>query len=130
MVTSRNRHTTSLRDSDSRLGESDRIEGTGSWDAIEWTTTDQPVSRPVPMDYLIFCLKLRRLSFRSFYSITKDNSKKTFNIRCADSKVYTKDDLKSSPILRMDLHMGKIWLSVMSAIGEEQICALKDIGPK
>ncbi|KAI3816185.1 hypothetical protein L1987_15876 [Smallanthus sonchifolius] len=48
MAMSRNRRTTSLRDSDSRLGESDRIEGAGSWDAIEWTTIDQPVSRPVP----------------------------------------------------------------------------------
>ncbi|KAI3730215.1 hypothetical protein L1987_61384 [Smallanthus sonchifolius] len=48
MAMPRNRRTTSLRDSDSRLGESDKIEGTGSWDAIEWTKIDQPVSRSVP----------------------------------------------------------------------------------
>ncbi|KAJ0678232.1 putative phosphoric monoester hydrolase [Helianthus annuus] len=46
---SRNRRTTSLRDSETRLTESDKIECTGSWDAIEWTQIDQPVvSRPVP----------------------------------------------------------------------------------
>lgn len=48
MAMPRNRRTTSLRDSDSRLGDSDKIEGAGSWDAIEWTKIDQPVSRPVP----------------------------------------------------------------------------------
>ncbi|KAK1419665.1 hypothetical protein QVD17_28909 [Tagetes erecta] len=48
MAMNRNRRTTSLRDTDTRLNESDKIEGTGSWDAIEWTTIDQPVSRPVP----------------------------------------------------------------------------------
>ncbi|CAI9296194.1 unnamed protein product [Lactuca saligna] len=48
MAMPRNRRTTSLRDSDSRLGESDKIDGAGSWDAIEWTKIDQPVSRPVP----------------------------------------------------------------------------------
>ncbi|TYH70965.1 hypothetical protein ES332_D05G152500v1 [Gossypium tomentosum] len=31
---------------------------------------------------------------------------------------------------RMVLLRGKTWLSIMSAMGEEQICALKDIGPK
>lgn len=41
MAMPRNRRTTSLRDSDSRLGgDSDKIEGTGSWDAIEWTKID------------------------------------------------------------------------------------------
>nr|XP_043612710.1 phosphatidylinositol-3-phosphatase myotubularin-1-like isoform X3 [Erigeron canadensis] len=48
MAMPRNRRTTSLRDSDNRLTDSDKIEGTGSWDAIEWTKIDQPVSRPVP----------------------------------------------------------------------------------
>ncbi|KAI3829769.1 hypothetical protein L1987_03897 [Smallanthus sonchifolius] len=55
-----------------------------------------------------------------------------FCYRCADSKVYTKDDLKSSPMYIKDgFAEGKdLVVSVMSAIGEEQICALKDIGPK
>ncbi|XP_076918705.1 phosphatidylinositol-3-phosphatase myotubularin-1-like isoform X2 [Bidens hawaiensis] len=47
MATSRYRRTTSVRDSDNQLTDSYRIEGTGSWDAIEWTKID-PVSRPVP----------------------------------------------------------------------------------
>ncbi|XP_071732987.1 phosphatidylinositol-3-phosphatase myotubularin-1-like isoform X2 [Rutidosis leptorrhynchoides] len=47
MAMPRNRRTTSLRDTDSRLGYSDKIEGTGSWDALEWTKIE-PVSRPVP----------------------------------------------------------------------------------
>ncbi|XP_035832415.1 phosphatidylinositol-3-phosphatase myotubularin-1 isoform X3 [Helianthus annuus] len=51
MAMPRNRRTTtSLRDSDTtRLPDSDKIEGAGSWDALEWTKIDQPVvSRPVP----------------------------------------------------------------------------------
>ncbi|KAD2804714.1 hypothetical protein E3N88_38091 [Mikania micrantha] len=48
MAMNRNRRTTSLRDSDSRLSESDKIDGAGSWDALEWTKIDQPVSRSVP----------------------------------------------------------------------------------
>ncbi|KAG8390530.1 hypothetical protein BUALT_Bualt01G0093100 [Buddleja alternifolia] len=44
---SRSGRTTPLRESDSRLSESERIEGAGSWDAIEWTKVD-PVSRSVP----------------------------------------------------------------------------------
>ncbi|XP_076914563.1 phosphatidylinositol-3-phosphatase myotubularin-1-like isoform X2 [Bidens hawaiensis] len=44
----RNRRTSSVRESDTRLNDSDRIiEGAGSWDAIEWTKID-PISRPVP----------------------------------------------------------------------------------
>ncbi|XP_076902060.1 phosphatidylinositol-3-phosphatase myotubularin-1-like isoform X2 [Bidens hawaiensis] len=44
----RNRRTNSVRESDTRLNDSDRIiEGAGSWDAIEWTKID-PISRPVP----------------------------------------------------------------------------------
>lgn len=40
MPRSRSGRTTSLRDLDSRLSDSERIEGTGSWDAIEWTKVD------------------------------------------------------------------------------------------
>ncbi|XP_051116205.1 phosphatidylinositol-3-phosphatase myotubularin-1 isoform X5 [Andrographis paniculata] len=38
---------TTLREWDVRLSESEKIEGTGSWDAIEWTKVD-PVSRSIP----------------------------------------------------------------------------------
>ncbi|XP_042521351.1 phosphatidylinositol-3-phosphatase myotubularin-1-like [Macadamia integrifolia] len=38
---------TSLRDSDSRFSESEKMEGAGSWDAIEWTKIE-PVKRSVP----------------------------------------------------------------------------------
>ncbi|KAM0042588.1 putative phosphoric monoester hydrolase [Helianthus debilis subsp. tardiflorus] len=51
MAMPRNRRTTttSLRDSDTtRLPDSDKIEGAGSWDALEWTKIDPVVSRPVP----------------------------------------------------------------------------------
>lgn len=42
MAMPRNRRTTSLRDSDTRFAsDSDnKIEGAGSWDAIEWTKID------------------------------------------------------------------------------------------
>lgn len=40
MPRSRSGRTTSLRESESRLSESERIEGAGSWDAIEWTKVD------------------------------------------------------------------------------------------
>ncbi|KAL8533245.1 hypothetical protein ACS0TY_009576 [Phlomoides rotata] len=56
MPRSRSGRTTSLRDVDSRLSESERIEGTGSWDAIEWTKVD-PVSRPVPQVLQQFLLE-------------------------------------------------------------------------
>lgn len=38
---------TSFDDSDSRLTESEKLEGAGSWEALEWTKID-PVSKPVP----------------------------------------------------------------------------------
>lgn len=59
MATPRTRsgRSTSLRDSDSRLTESEKIEGAGSWDALEWTKIDQPVSRPVPHALLEFLLE-------------------------------------------------------------------------
>lgn len=54
MATPRTR-STSLRDSDSRLTESEKIEGAGSWDALEWTKIE-PVSRTVPVGVLEFLL--------------------------------------------------------------------------
>ncbi|KAM7532315.1 hypothetical protein LguiB_035725 [Lonicera macranthoides] len=48
---------TSLRDSDSRLTESEKIDGAASWDAIEWTKIDRPVSTSVPIGLLEFLLE-------------------------------------------------------------------------
>ncbi|KAL8145925.1 hypothetical protein AgCh_003887 [Apium graveolens] len=58
MATSRTRsgRSTSFRDSDIRLTESERIDGTGSWDALEWTKVE-PVSRSVPHAVLEFLLE-------------------------------------------------------------------------
>lgn len=36
----RSGRSTSLRDSDTRLTESEKIEGAGSWDALEWTKVE------------------------------------------------------------------------------------------
>uniref|UniRef100_A0A162A3V2 phosphatidylinositol-3,5-bisphosphate 3-phosphatase n=1 Tax=Daucus carota subsp. sativus TaxID=79200 RepID=A0A162A3V2_DAUCS len=57
MATSRTRsgRSASFRDSDTRLTESERIDGAGSWDALEWTKVE-PVSRSVPhavLEYLL-----------------------------------------------------------------------------
>ncbi|GER51204.1 myotubularin-like phosphatases II superfamily [Striga asiatica] len=60
MPRTRSGRTTSLRDSDMRLSESDRIEGAGSWDAIEWTKVD-PVSRSVPLGLQQFLLEGERV---------------------------------------------------------------------
>ncbi|GFZ11171.1 hypothetical protein Acr_22g0005690 [Actinidia rufa] len=51
----------SLRESDeSRLIESDKIEGAGSWDALEWTKIE-PVSRSVPEGVLEFLLEAEKV---------------------------------------------------------------------
>ncbi|KAL3523541.1 hypothetical protein ACH5RR_016375 [Cinchona calisaya] len=47
---------TSLRDTDNRLTEFDKIEGAGSWEALEWTKIDQ-VSRSVPQGLEGFLLE-------------------------------------------------------------------------
>ncbi|GFQ00352.1 phosphatidylinositol-3-phosphatase myotubularin-1 [Phtheirospermum japonicum] len=56
----RSGRTTSLRESDLRLSESERIEGAGSWDAIEWTKVD-PVSRSVPQGLQQFLLEAEQI---------------------------------------------------------------------
>ncbi|KAA8534498.1 hypothetical protein F0562_032015 [Nyssa sinensis] len=62
MATPRTRSgpSTSLRDSDSRLTESEKMEGAGSWDAIEWTKIE-PVSRSVPQGVLEFLLEAEQV---------------------------------------------------------------------
>ncbi|KAI3470564.1 hypothetical protein Pfo_027227 [Paulownia fortunei] len=60
MPRTRSGRTTSLRESDSRLSESERIEGAGSWDAIEWTKVD-PVSRSVPQGLQQFLLEAEQV---------------------------------------------------------------------
>ncbi|KAI5648487.1 hypothetical protein M9H77_34492 [Catharanthus roseus] len=47
MPRSRSVRTTSLRDPDTRFTDSEKIEGAGSWEALEWTKID-PVTRSVP----------------------------------------------------------------------------------
>ncbi|KAL6523798.1 hypothetical protein OROHE_016336 [Orobanche hederae] len=60
MPRTRSGRTTSLRDLDSRLSESERVEGAGSWDAIEWTKVD-PVSRSVPQGVQQFLLEAEQV---------------------------------------------------------------------
>ncbi|KAL6963489.1 Phosphoric monoester hydrolase [Sarracenia purpurea var. burkii] len=51
----------SLRGSDDhRLTESEKIEGAGSWDALEWTKIE-PVSRSVPEGLLGFLLEAEQV---------------------------------------------------------------------
>ncbi|KAK6144695.1 hypothetical protein DH2020_021515 [Rehmannia glutinosa] len=64
MPRTRSGRTTSLRESDSRLSESERIEGAGSWDAIEWTKVD-PVSRSVPQGLQQFLLEAEQVIVES-----------------------------------------------------------------
>ncbi|EYU38062.1 hypothetical protein MIMGU_mgv1a0012801mg, partial [Erythranthe guttata] len=56
----RSGRTTPLHDSDPRLSESDRIDGAGSWDAIEWTKVD-PVSRSIPQGLQQFLLEAEQV---------------------------------------------------------------------
>ncbi|XP_027111396.1 phosphatidylinositol-3-phosphatase myotubularin-1-like isoform X2 [Coffea arabica] len=52
---------TSLRDpSDTRFTDSDKIEGAGSWEALEWTKIE-PVSRSVPQGLQGFLLEAERV---------------------------------------------------------------------
>ncbi|XP_059628407.1 phosphatidylinositol-3-phosphatase myotubularin-1 [Cornus florida] len=51
---------TSLRDSESRLTELEKLEGAGSWDALEWTKIE-PVSRSVPQGVLEFLLEAEKV---------------------------------------------------------------------
>ncbi|XP_011101647.1 phosphatidylinositol-3-phosphatase myotubularin-1 isoform X1 [Sesamum indicum] len=60
MHRSRSGRTTSLRESESRLSESEKVEGAGSWDALEWTKVD-PVSRSVPQGLQQFLLEAEQL---------------------------------------------------------------------
>ncbi|KAL0382755.1 UNVERIFIED_CONTAM: Phosphatidylinositol-3-phosphatase myotubularin-1 [Sesamum calycinum] len=60
MHRSRSGRTTSLRESESRLSESEKVEGAGSWDALEWTKVD-PVSRSVPQGLQQFLLESEQL---------------------------------------------------------------------
>ncbi|KAL6503682.1 hypothetical protein OROGR_025605 [Orobanche gracilis] len=60
MPRTRSGRTTSLRDLDSRLSESERVESAGSWDAIEWTKVD-PVSRSVPQGVQQFLLEAEQV---------------------------------------------------------------------
>ncbi|PIN05491.1 myotubularin [Handroanthus impetiginosus] len=64
MPRTRSGRTTSLRESESRLSESERIEGAGSWDAIEWTKVD-PVSKSVPQGLQQFLLEADQLIVES-----------------------------------------------------------------
>ncbi|XP_073041858.1 phosphatidylinositol-3-phosphatase myotubularin-1-like isoform X1 [Primulina eburnea] len=54
------RRTPPTRDHEARLTESERIEGAGSWDAIEWTKVD-PVSRSVPQGLRQFLLEAEQV---------------------------------------------------------------------
>ncbi|KAK1396560.1 phosphatidylinositol-3-phosphatase myotubularin-1 [Heracleum sosnowskyi] len=67
MATSRTRsgRSTSFRDSDSRLTESERIDGTGSWDALEWTKVEA-VSRTVPHAVLEFLLEDEQVTVEGY----------------------------------------------------------------
>ncbi|KAL7109242.1 hypothetical protein ACP275_06G163800 [Erythranthe tilingii] len=56
----RSGRTTPLHDSDPRFSESDRIDGAGSWDAIEWTKVD-PVSRSIPQGLQQFLLEAEQV---------------------------------------------------------------------
>lgn len=44
MPRSRSVRTTSLRDPDTRFTDSEKIEGAGSWEALEWTKIDVTVA--------------------------------------------------------------------------------------
>lgn len=56
----RSGRSTPLRDSDTRLTELEKIEGAGSWDALEWTKVE-PVSRSVPHAVLDFLLEAEQV---------------------------------------------------------------------
>ncbi|CAN4126481.1 unnamed protein product [Withania somnifera] len=60
MYRSRSARSSSLREPDARLSESDKIEGAGSWDALEWTKID-PVSRSVPLGVKQFLLEAEQV---------------------------------------------------------------------
>ena len=56
MYRSRSARSPNPREPDTRLAESDKIEGAGGWDALEWTKID-PVSRSVPIGVKQFLLE-------------------------------------------------------------------------
>ncbi|CAI9773032.1 unnamed protein product [Fraxinus pennsylvanica] len=72
---SRSMRSTSLHDTDSpRLAESERIEGAGSWDAIEWTKID-PVSRSVPQGLQHFLLEAEEVIVEGYVVVLVNTDK-------------------------------------------------------
>ncbi|XP_049379211.1 phosphatidylinositol-3-phosphatase myotubularin-1-like isoform X1 [Solanum stenotomum] len=60
MYRSRSARSPSLREPETRLSESDKIEGAGSWDALEWTKID-PVARSIPTGVKQFLLEAEQV---------------------------------------------------------------------